>query len=76
MFITENISRIHDEMGKLQIEMEEISRNKGGTSKEIEEKEYKIQELKNTIENSGELFEEIKQQIEHSKKEREELFYF
>ena len=73
MFITENITRIQEEMEKFQAEMEEISQNKGGTSKEIEEKEHKIQELQCTIKNSGELFKEIRHQIEQSKKAREEL---
>ena len=73
MFITENITRICEEMDKFHMELEEISRNKGGTSKEISEKEDKIRELQETIENSGDLFGEIKQQIERSKKEREEL---
>ena len=50
-----------------------MEKSKGGTSKEIEEKEHKIQDLKQTIENSKELFEEIQQEIEKSKKEREAL---
>ena len=72
-FITENIIRIREEMDKFRAELEELTKNKGGNSQEIAEKEKKIQELKTTIDNSGDLFDEIKLQIERSKREREEL---
>ena len=72
-FITENITRICEEVDKFRTELEELTRNKGGNSREITEKEEKIQELKTTIDHSGDLFEEIKLQIEHSKSERMEL---
>ena len=60
-------------MDKFRAELEELTKNKGGNSQEIAEKEKKIQELKTTIDNSGDLFDEIKLQIERSKREREEL---
>ena len=72
-FITENIIRIREEMDKFRAELGELTKNKGGNSQEIAEKEKKIQELKTTIDNSGDLFDEIKLQIERSKREREEL---
>ena len=72
-FITENITRICEEVDKFRTELEELTKNKGGNSREITEKEEKIQELKTTIDHSGDLFEEIKLQIEHSKSERMEL---
>ena len=72
-FITENIIRIREEIDKFRAELEELTKNKGGNSQEISEKEKKIQELKTTIDNSGDLFDEIKLQIERSKREREEL---
>ena len=72
-FITENITRICEEVDKFRTELEELTKNKGGNSREITEKEEKIHELKTTIDHSGDLFEEIKLQIEHSKSERMEL---
>ena len=53
--------------------MKGLEASKGGTSKEIEEKESQIQELRQTIENSGELFVEIQDEIEKAKKTREDL---
>ena len=53
--------------------MEELTASQGGNSKEIEDKELQIRELKETIANSGDLFTEIRQEIEKSRKEREEL---
>ena len=72
-FITENITRICEEVDKFRTELEELTKNKGGNFREITEKEEKIHELKTTIDHSGDLFEEIKLQIEHSKSERMEL---
>lgn len=53
--------------------MKELEENKGGTSKEILEKEEKIDDLRRTIDNSKELFEEIGQEIKKFKSQREEL---
>ena len=72
-FVDENENRIREEIGKFQDELKELERSKGGTSREIEEKEKQISELRDTIENSGELFVEIQAEIERFKKEREEL---
>ncbi|MGN0332882.1 MAG: chromosome segregation protein SMC [Lachnospiraceae bacterium] len=72
-FIIQNITRIHEEIDKFDEEMKELESNKGGTSKEIQEKEEKIADLKKTIEDSGELFVEIGQEIEKYKAEREKL---
>ena len=47
--------------------------NKDGTSLEIQEKEIKISDLKQAIADSKELFEEIDQEIEKYKVERENL---
>ena len=41
-FITENIIRIREEMDKFRAELEELTKNKGGNSQEIAEKEKKI----------------------------------
>ena len=51
-FVVENVTRIQDELDKFSQEMEELEENKGGTSKEIEEKEEQIADLRQTIENS------------------------
>lgn len=72
-FIVENVTRIQEETKKFQEEIKELEVNKGGTSKEIEEKETQIIELQETIEDSKELFAEIREEIEHFKKEREDL---
>ena len=40
-FIIQNITRIHEEIDKFDEEMKELESNKGGTSKEIQEKEQK-----------------------------------
>ncbi len=72
-FVNENVSRIREEIEKFQEELGELEKNKGGTSREIEDKEKQIAELRDTIENSKELFEEIGIEIARFKKEREEL---
>ncbi len=72
-FAESNITRIQEELEKFREEMEELDRNKGGTSKDIEEKESQIRELKDTITNSSDLFTEIQQEIEKYKEERENL---
>ena len=53
--------------------MKELEADKGNASKEIEDKETQIGQLRKTIEDSGELFIEIQEEIEQYKKEREEL---
>ena len=72
-FVVENVNRIQDEIGKFREELKGLEKSKGGTSREIEEKEKQIAELRDTIENSSELFEEIQREIERYKKDREEL---
>ncbi len=72
-FVDENVNRIQEEIGKFQEELKELEKNKGGTSREIEEKENQIAELRETIENSKDLFGEIQLEIERYKKDREEL---
>lgn len=72
-FILENISRIEDETAKFQEELQEVDTNKGNASQEIQEKEREIQSLRDTIENSGELFEEIQAEINVQIAKRDEL---
>ena len=73
LFVMENTERIQEEMQKFREELKGLEASKGGTSKEIKEKESQIQELRQTIENSGELFVEIQDEIEKAKKTREDL---
>ncbi len=73
LFVMENAERIQEEMQKFREELKGLEASKGGTSKEIKEKESQIQELRQTIENSGELFVEIQDEIEKAKKTREDL---
>lgn len=72
-FVSENVDRIQEEVEKFRSELEELEESKGGTSKEIEDKEAQIMDLRQTIENSKELFIEIQSEIEKFKKQREEL---
>lgn len=72
-FILENITRIQEETEKFDIELKELDINKGNASEEIQEKEDKIQDLRETIENSKELFEEINTEIKSQVAKREEL---
>ncbi len=72
-FADSNISRIQDELEKFQEELAEMEASKGGTTKDIEEKEKQIQDLQETITNSADLFEEIQKEIEKYKQQREDL---
>lgn len=72
-FIVQNVTRITEEVEKFREELSELEANRGGTSKEIEEKEEQIQDLCKTIENSADIFSEIGQEIERHKQRREEL---
>lgn len=72
-FILENITRIQEETEKFEIELKELDINKGNASEEIQEKEEKIRDLRETIENSKELFAEIDAEIKSQVAKREEL---
>ena len=72
-FVMENTSRIRDEIEKFQSELAGLEESKGGTSKEIEDKESQIADLRQTIEDSKDLFAEIQMEIEKFKQEREDL---
>ena len=72
-FILENIGRIEEETEKLEEERREVDTNTGNASEEILEKEAKIKELRMAIENSGELFAEIQEEIKNQVAKREEL---
>ncbi|SHJ92929.1 chromosome segregation protein SMC [Hespellia stercorisuis] len=72
-FISENLERISEEMIKFRTELETLDANKGDASHEIEEKEQKILELRETIENSKELFTEIQSEITSQTERRDML---
>ena len=73
MFIRENVERIEEELEKFEEELAQLDAGKGNASQEIREKEEKIDELKKTIEDSKELFEEINQEIRTKTVQRDEL---
>ena len=72
-FIEENITRINDEIEKFEAELRELDRNKDNASEEIREKEEKISGLRQTIEDSKDLYHEIENEIGERSKKREEL---
>lgn len=49
LFVMENAERIQEEMQKFREELKGLEASKGGTSKEIEEKESQIQELRRRL---------------------------
>ncbi len=72
-FASSNLTRILEEKEKFQEELEELQENQGGASRDIKEKEKEIEDLRTTIDNSGELVEEIQQEIDKYKAQREDL---
>ncbi|MGO5051395.1 chromosome segregation protein SMC [Lachnospiraceae bacterium LCP25S3_G4] len=72
-FAIENRNRVNEEISKLELELDELDKNKGNSSNEILEKEEQISEIRNTIASSKELFDEIDNEIKQSVVKREEL---
>lgn len=72
-FITDNMERIQEETAKFEAELKELDTNKGNASEEILEKDTKIKDLRDTIENSKELFEEINAEIQSQTAKRDML---
>ncbi|MCI8637846.1 MAG: chromosome segregation protein SMC [Coprococcus sp.] len=72
-FIEENFCRINEEIAKFTEELNELDISKSETNGEIEQKEKQIAEIRQTIEDSTELFAEIQEEIVKSQKERETL---
>ena len=68
LFVMENAERIQEEMQKFREELKGLEASKGGTSKEIEEKESQIQELLQTIENSGELLWKFRMRLKRRRR--------
>ena len=72
-FNRENIDRITEEVNRYQSDLTQLRENQKGAGEETLEKEAKIAELFQTIENSGTLFEDINNEIKIQKNLREEL---
>ncbi len=72
-FIQENVNRIAEEIARFESELRELDASKGNASEEIRAKEREIDDLRDTIENSKELFEEIQVEIKNQVAKRDEL---
>jgi len=72
-FLVENETRIQEEIAKFNEELSALDAGKGDAAKEIKDKEDKINEIRLTIANSKELFEEIEAEIQRLTSEREVL---
>ena len=72
-FIRENIRRIEEEIKRFEDELGEIDFNKGNSAEEIEKREKEINDIRQTIENSNELYIEIDKEIKASILKKEEL---
>lgn len=72
-FVNENYERIQEEIRKFNQELSQLDVSKGENSGEIRQKEEQISSIRQTIEDSKELFEEIHEEISRSQKKREEL---
>jgi len=72
-FVNENYERIQEEIKRFNQELSQLDVSKGENSGEIQQKEEQILSIRQTIEDSKELFEEINEEISKSQKKREEL---
>ena len=72
-FVVENKTRIYEEINKYKEELAQLDSNKGEATVEIAQKEAEIQNIRETIENSKELFDEIQNEIQKFVAQKEEL---
>lgn len=72
-FMVENETRILDEIDKFKEELSALDTSKGDASDEIKAKEEEIANIRQTIEDSKELFIEIEAEIQKYVAEKEEL---
>ena len=72
-FSMENRIRINEEVEKFKEELITLGSSKENTSLEMKEKEEQILEIQNIIKDSEGIFEEIKEEINHAIKKKEEL---
>ena len=73
LFLIENEERIKDESAKFKEEQAVLDANKGNAAEEIKNKEEQIEDLRKTIVDSKELFEEIEAEIQKHVLQKEEL---
>ena len=72
-FMQENEARILDEIQKFNEELAQLDVNKDGATEEIRQKESQIEDIQQTITNSGDLFTEIEAEIQKYTAEKEKL---
>ena len=72
-FMQENEARILDEIQKFNEELAHLDVNKDGATEEIRQKESQIEDIQQTITNSGDLFTEIEAEIQKYTAEKEKL---
>lgn len=72
-FNVENVTRIEEEEKRYRSELLKLTKNRDGVGEEIKTKEHKILDLEKTIEESKDLFDEIRREIEEQKSLRESL---
>ena len=72
-FVRENIRRIDEEITRFEEELGEIDFNKGNSAEEIEKREKEISSIRQTIEESNELYAEINKKIKDGLIKKEEL---
>lgn len=72
-FLKENRDRMETEMSRFEEELASLSENKDSAAAGIRERQAEIEDLEKTIAESGDLYEELNQQIEASKNKKDEL---
>ena len=72
-FMQENEARILEEIQKFNEELAQLDVNKDGATEEIRQKESQIEDIQQTITNSGDLFTEIEAEIQKYTAEKEKL---
>ncbi len=72
-FVLENEARIREEISKYKEELAQLDDSKGDAAQEIHRKEEQIREIRQTIIDSKELFEEIEIEIQKFTAQKEEL---
>jgi chromosome segregation protein len=71
--VKENITRIEEELNKFEEELSELAASKGGSNKEVDEKELEIENLTKAIADAESLVIEIQEEIEKHTKLKEVL---
>ncbi len=69
-FVKENYERVENELVKYQLELETLQTNKGDSNQEIQDKVNEINDIRDTIKDSEELFIEIEAEIQNATEEK------